>query len=54
MMLRHIGEITTAGRIEKALTKVYSDAKVRTGDLGGKATTAQFTDALCEEVVKTT
>jgi len=54
MMLRHIGEITTAGRIERALTKVYSDAKVRTGDLGGKATTSQFAEAICEEVVKTT
>ena len=53
MMLRHIGEITTAGRIEKALTKVYADAKVRTGDLGGKATTAEFTNAVCEEIVKT-
>ena len=53
MMLRHIGEITTAGRIEKALTKVYADAKVRTGDLGGKAKTMEFADAICEEVART-
>ncbi len=50
MMLRHLGEHGRADRIEKALTAVYRAGKVRTGDLGGGATTTQFTDALCEVV----
>ena len=40
MMLRHIGEARRATLIESALTEVYRRGEVRTGDLGGKATTA--------------
>jgi len=46
MMLRHIGEHAAAERVERALLRVYEEKKVLTGDLGGSATTAQFTDAL--------
>ncbi len=46
MMLRHMGEEEAAGRIERALGTVYEAGQVRTGDLGGKATSREFTDAV--------
>ena len=52
MMLRHIGEQPAADRIERALSSLYASGRARTGDLGGTATTAAFTDALCEEIVR--
>jgi isocitrate dehydrogenase (NAD+) len=50
MMLRHIGELTTANKIELALTDVYRAGEVRTRDLGGSATTAEFTAAVCAKL----
>ncbi len=50
MMLHHIGEGAAASRIEDSLVALYRDGKVRTGDLGGKATTREFTEALCKRV----
>jgi isocitrate dehydrogenase (NAD+) len=50
MMLHHIGESTAGERIERALIELYRRGDARTGDLGGNATTAQFTDALCRLV----
>jgi isocitrate dehydrogenase (NAD+) len=47
MMLVHLGEHAAAQRIEEALTELYRKGEVRTKDLGGSATTKQFTDALC-------
>src|SRR5690349_12954459 len=46
MMLDHLGERPAARRIESALHKVYQEGKHATRDLGGSATTAQFTDAV--------
>ena len=46
MMLDHLGECPAARRIETALHKVYREAKHTTQDVGGKAGTAEFTDAL--------
>jgi isocitrate dehydrogenase (NAD+) len=46
MMLDHLGERPAARRIEAALEKVYREGKHATRDLGGKATTQQFTDAV--------
>ena len=46
MMLRHLGEAAAAGRIEDAVRRVLGDGKVRTGDLGGTASTRQYADAL--------
>jgi len=45
LMLDHVGETETATRIRNAVLKVL-DGGVRTGDLGGKATTSQFTSAM--------
>jgi isocitrate dehydrogenase (NAD+) len=46
MMLDHLGERSAARRIEAALIKVYREAKHTTRDVGGKATTKEFTDAV--------
>jgi isocitrate dehydrogenase (NAD+) len=45
-MLAHIGEREAASKLQKALEKVYSDGTKLTGDLGGKASTEEFTDAV--------
>ncbi len=46
LMLDHLGERTPADRIQKALEKVYRQAKHTTRDVGGKAGTAEFADAV--------
>ncbi|HEY2514577.1 MAG TPA: isocitrate/isopropylmalate dehydrogenase family protein [Polyangiaceae bacterium] len=50
MMLHHLGEGAAAQRIEDSLVAMYREGGVKTGDLGGSATTAQFTEALCKRV----
>src|SRR4029077_11890253 len=52
LMLDHIGERQRAERIRLALTRVLGAGQVRTRDLGGSATTTEFTDAICKEVEK--
>jgi isocitrate dehydrogenase (NAD+) len=46
MMLDWLGYEPIAKQVEKAVLEVYTEGKVRTGDLGGKATTAEFTQAI--------
>ena len=46
MMLDHLNERSAARRIEAALERVYREGKHATRDLGGKATTQEFTDAV--------
>src|SRR5262250_2641636 len=48
LMLDHIGERAAAEKIEAALLKVYRDGTQTTKDVGGKATTKEFTDALSD------
>lgn len=48
MMLRHLSMETEARRLEASLRKVYTEGRVKTGDLGGKATTRDFTDAIIQ------
>ena len=50
LMLRHIDEGAIADRIVKALADVLADGKVRTRDLGGTASTIEFTDAICRRL----
>jgi isocitrate dehydrogenase (NAD+) len=50
LMLRHIDENEMADRIMKALGGVLEEGKVRTRDLGGRASTIQFTDAICRRL----
>jgi isocitrate dehydrogenase (NAD+) len=46
LMLHHIDEDAKAERIMKALWTALGDGSARTPDLGGRATTTQFTDAI--------
>jgi len=46
MMLDHLGERPAARRIEAALNRVYREGKHITRDLGGRATTQEFTDSV--------
>jgi isocitrate dehydrogenase (NAD+) len=50
MMLRHVGHMEPATRIEEACLATIREGKYRTGDLGGKASTDDFTRAICERV----
>ena len=50
LLLRHIGEAPMADRIMKALGAVLTDDKVRTHDLGGTASTTEFTSAICRRL----
>jgi isocitrate dehydrogenase (NAD+) len=50
MMLDHLGEHQASDRIRAALGRVLSEGRIRTRDLGGQATTTEFTDAICKEV----
>jgi len=46
LMLEHLGDHTRARRIRDAMETVIRERKTVTRDLGGTATTAQFTDAI--------
>jgi isocitrate dehydrogenase (NAD+) len=46
MMLRHMGELAAGDRIENALNTVLEKREKVTRDLGGKASTSEFTDAI--------
>jgi isocitrate dehydrogenase (NAD+) len=50
LMLRHIDEGLIADRIMKALGETLADGRVKTKDLGGTATTAEFTEAICKRL----
>jgi isocitrate dehydrogenase (NAD+) len=52
MMLRHIDEIKAAKRVEDALFKVYREGKSLTRDVGGTASTTEFTDNLISTMGK--
>jgi isocitrate dehydrogenase (NAD+) len=46
MMLRHLGLQPYAQRIQEAALAVIGEGKSRTPDLGGSATTTEYTDAI--------
>lgn len=50
LMLRHIGETDAANRMEKAMMDVFAEGEVRTKDLGGSASTADFANAIIEKL----
>ena len=52
MLLDHIGLPKDALRIRAALDRILTAGEVRTHDLGGTATTTDFTDAICREIEK--
>jgi isocitrate dehydrogenase (NAD+) len=49
LMLRHIGEGAMADRIMTAVVATLTNG-VRTGDLGGTATTMEYADAICQQL----
>lgn len=48
MMLDHLGETAAAARLMRAVERVTADPALHTPDLGGRATTAQVTQAVCD------
>ena len=46
MMLRWLNLTAVADRLERALIRVFAENRTRTPDLGGTATTKEFTDAV--------
>jgi tartrate dehydrogenase/decarboxylase/D-malate dehydrogenase len=50
MMLEHIGETASAGILMRAIEAVTANPALHTRDLGGTATTAQVTQAVCESL----
>ncbi|GBC83055.1 Isocitrate dehydrogenase [NADP] [bacterium HR10] len=50
MMLRHLGEVEAADRIYAALCRVLAERQIRTRDVGGTATTTEFTEAILAEL----
>jgi isocitrate dehydrogenase (NAD+) len=52
MMLEHLGELQAARRIDAALHRVYREGKHLTRDVGGKATTEEFTSAVIAAMKK--
>jgi isocitrate dehydrogenase (NAD+) len=46
MLLIHVGETEAANRLQSAVEGVYREGKHLTGDVGGSATTEEFTDAV--------
>jgi isocitrate dehydrogenase (NAD+) len=45
-MLYHIGERKAADKLHNAIYQVYAKGDRLTGDVGGKASTTEFTDAV--------
>jgi isocitrate dehydrogenase (NAD+) len=50
LMLAHIGEREAAVRLQNALHNVYADGDRLTGDVGGKGSTTEFTDAVIARI----
>jgi tartrate dehydrogenase/decarboxylase / D-malate dehydrogenase len=52
MLLEHLGETTAAAKLMAVIEKVTADTRLHTGDLGGTATTAQVTQAVCQALAE--
>src|SRR5450631_4789992 len=48
MLLAHLGELDAAKQVMKAIEQVTANPALHTRDLGGKATTAEVTQAVCD------
>ena len=46
MLCEHVGQVEAGRRLQDAVEHVLGQGQIRTRDLGGEATTAQFTDAI--------
>ena len=54
MLLEHLGETAAARRLMQAVEAVTANTRLHTRDLGGSATTADVTRAVCEQVAALT
>jgi tartrate dehydrogenase/decarboxylase / D-malate dehydrogenase len=52
MLLEHLGEMDAAARVMKAIEHVTANPSLHTRDLGGTATTAQVTEAVCAQIAR--
>src|SRR5205807_10247719 len=50
LMVRHLGEHEASTKIRNALERVYRHHEKLTRDIGGKAGTSEFADAVIEEM----
>jgi tartrate dehydrogenase/decarboxylase/D-malate dehydrogenase len=50
MLLEHLGETAAAAKLMAVIEQVTADKTLHTGDLGGMATTAQVTAAVCSRI----
>ena len=50
MMLRHLGVPEAADAVENAIAETLAEAKIRTPDIGGKATTESLGAAIASRV----
>ena len=50
MLLTHIGENAASSKLQNAIEAVYREGKCVTGDVGGTASTEEFTDAVVKAV----
>ncbi len=50
MMLTHLGENEAAHKLQSAIEKVYTDGNHLTGDVGGSASTEEFTEAVIKKI----
>jgi len=53
MLLEHLGEAAAAQRLMQAIETVTADPALHTRDLGGRATTAEVTEAVCRQLAAT-
>jgi isocitrate dehydrogenase (NAD+) len=50
LMLAHLGERDASARLQNAIHEVYAEARHLTGDVGGQASTSEFTDAVIRKL----
>jgi isocitrate dehydrogenase (NAD+) len=51
LMLIHMKEHEAADRLQRAVEKVYAEHRHLTADVGGSATTSEFTDAVVQALI---
>jgi len=52
MLLQHLGENDAAERVMDAIEQATANRALHTRDLGGTATTADVTNAICDALTK--
>ena len=52
MLLEHLGEMSAGRLLMNVIEQVTANPALHTGDLGGKASTAEVTQAVCELIRK--